>query len=267
MSKIYNPSYSCKVISSFYDNYYDKHEYDLIKRIILRKEDLNNDLKIEIYNYFLLFNMIFTIYKPLNNISLILKYYNYVFKELDKRVKILIKNKKLNFDDITLLFELLKTCNSSNAFLLFLLITLIANDKYGYSCILPCDIIKTLNNINGDNNIKSYFITSYFNALYHKERIDLKLEIINYLNKLKYELIDEGIISIYLYGSIMNDEYSDSSDIDLVVRYDSLKIEKIKILNNKIKTSLQNKFRRDVDIHEYNDFISIRDISKTIKIF
>lgn len=266
MNKIYNPSYPCKVISSFYDNYYDKHEYDLIKRIILRKEDLNNDLKIEIYNYFLIFNMIFTIYKPLNNISLILKYYNYVFKELDKRLKIFLKNKKLNFDDIPLLFELLKICNSSNAFLLFLLITLIVNDKYGYSCVLPCDIIKTLNNIN-DDDIKSYFIKSYFNSLYHKERIDIKLEIINYLNKLKSELKDIGIISIYLYGSIMNDEYSDSSDIDLVVRYDSLKIEKIKTLNNKIKTSLQNKFRRNVDIHEYNDFILIRDISMTIKIF
>lgn len=61
MNTIYKASYSAKVISSFYDNYFNNHEYELIKGITLRKTmptDNASKKSLHFLKYFNLFILI-----------------------------------------------------------------------------------------------------------------------------------------------------------------------------------------------------------------
>ncbi len=58
MDTTYKPSYTCKVISSFIDNYSHIHKYEMIKKVTLRKEEINSSEKEDIYKMFLFFNII-----------------------------------------------------------------------------------------------------------------------------------------------------------------------------------------------------------------
>ncbi len=45
-------TFPCKVISSFYDNYYNIHKYDDIKKITFRIQNIDTEFSQEILNYF-----------------------------------------------------------------------------------------------------------------------------------------------------------------------------------------------------------------------
>lgn len=63
MIKPYNISYPCKVISSFYDNYFGVHIYDLIKKITLRFSEPNSNEENEILKFFIFFQLFFAVHQ------------------------------------------------------------------------------------------------------------------------------------------------------------------------------------------------------------
>lgn len=63
MIKPYNISYLCKVISSFYDNYFGVHKYDLIKKITLRFSEPNSNEENEILKFFIFFQLFFAVHQ------------------------------------------------------------------------------------------------------------------------------------------------------------------------------------------------------------
>ena len=77
----YKPSYPCKVISSFYDNFFHIHIYELIKKITLRKEQINSRLKKKIQLYFCLFNLIFSLQIENFDCEYIKNFYEFLFKK------------------------------------------------------------------------------------------------------------------------------------------------------------------------------------------
>ena len=76
------------------------------------------------------------------------------------------------------------------------------------------------------------------------------------------------ISNIFLFGSVLNDDYYESSDIDLVIKYKKgITFDEIISINKYIKNDLFNKFQRQSDIHEYNEFITNHSIDLTLCIF
>ena len=98
MIKPYNISYPCKVISSFYDNYFGVHKYDLIKKITLRFSEPNSNEENEILKFFIFFHLFFAVHQ--NEVKKkILDFFDFAFKSEPTNSFIeSINNFKLNED-------------------------------------------------------------------------------------------------------------------------------------------------------------------------
>jgi predicted nucleotidyltransferase len=270
MNTTYKPTYPCKVISSFFDNYYGIHVYETIKSISFRKSKISNQLEKEIFKYFKLFNLIFSIYYD-SQISEYLTLYKEVYDEnISENVRKLLPQK----NDINIqLFIWMNTLlmNFSNlkpqeAYFMFLLSTLLINKQYGYSCVLPVNLVKLYKNI-GDNDVKTYFLYSFLNSMFFKEKDDLKNEFIYFMNKNKILINNLGIEELFLFGSVKNNEYHELSDFDLVVRYKKgISYLDIQKTERKLFNLIFDEFKRKSDIQEFNMFIKSHNIIEIEKI-
>jgi predicted nucleotidyltransferase len=72
----------------------------------------------------------------------------------------------------------------------------------------------------------------------------------NYLMNLKSLCQQNKVKSLYVFGSVLTDRFSDKSDIDLVVDIDS--IDPIEYADNyfNLKFALQDLFKRPIDLLE-----------------
>lgn len=145
--------------------------------------------------------------------------------------------------------------------------TLRLNIEFKYSCIFPNDLIFQVKSI--DNVVtRRYFLKSYINNLYSKKVNNLKIELISYIKSNIKIYSKMNISNIFLFGSVLNDDYYESSDIDLVIKYKKgITFDEIISINKYIKNDLFNKFQRQSDIHEYNEFITNHSIDLTLCIF
>lgn len=79
------------------------------------------------------------------------------------------------------------------------------------------------------------------------------------------------IENVYLYGSYLKNKERIDSDIDLLVTFSPMLLpEEKKILTNKLKEYYTEYFKRFVDIHEINKYLTdveIKEFSKVKKIF
>lgn len=179
MDTTYKFSYPCKVISSFFDNFYQKHVYDLIKKITLRKEVLDNDDKKEIYRYFLLFNMCFTLNKPLSNIDEMCHFFSFVFnRKLSNKAMLLVsKKEKESYSWISEALDIILEENAEDSFFVFLVVTITINNLFAHSCVIPANIISLIEPfINKESKI--CFLNSLLYNLNFKEIENLKEKLI-----------------------------------------------------------------------------------------
>ena len=266
----YKPSYPCKVISSFYDNFFHIHIYELIKKITLRKEQINSRLKKKIQLYFCLFNLIFSLQIENFDFVYIKNFYEFLFKKKlsSKLYNFIITYSSIDFYSfIYLCVNIYDKFTFDESFLLFLIMTLRLNIEFKYSCIFPNDLIFQVKSI--DNVVtRRYFLKSYINNLYSKKVNNLKIELISYIKSNIKIYSKMKISNIFLFGSVLNDDYYESSDIDLVIKYKKgITFDEIISINKYIKNDLFNKFQRQSDIHEYNEFITNHSIDLTLCIF
>lgn len=270
MDTTYKASYPCKIIASFWDNYYSKDIYEKIKKITLRKYIPQDNEDILMYNFFLLFALLFTLPTEYS-FSDIKRHYEYVFSEkLDNDLYdlFLLRGKTSDiFEWLNECFELILTSNPKKAFLIFLLATLEINKIFGYSCVIPTTMLKNISKIKG-RKVRTYFINGYLNNIFRRKIENLKKYFIDYVIKNKKRYIAKGILHIFLFGSVLTGDYHASSDFDLVIEYDSkIDIFAIRDINKKIKNDLFKKFGRSSDIHILNNFIKISEIGEFYKIF
>jgi len=272
MDTTYTSTFPCKVISSFYDNYYNIHKYDDIKKITFRIQNIDTEFDQEILNYFKLFQMIYSL--PINASE---AEYRNCFKLIyDKEVinlSLLTERMEAGIcmfewiDKYLLRFKEMESCES---YFFFILLTIYLTKEYNYTCVPPVNLYEIYQTIKNDNSRK-YFLYSYFNTLFvnnKKRNPNLKEEIINFLYSEKDKLIEKGIKSMFLFGSIYKNEYHSNSDIDLMVLLDDpISFKTIKESKKYISTIILNTFHRSCDIVEYNDFVESHDISNTYKIF
>lgn len=156
----------------------------------------------------------------------------------------------------------IKKLNTNEAFFIYIISTLLINENYQNFCILP-DFSKE--NFNKDN-LNEYFLLSYFNKYFEKEKQDLKIDFINFIKKNKLTIKKFGISNLYLFGSILKHTYHDYSDFDIVLKYDTNNISKT---NNLLSNYIENKFKRKTDIHNIKDLKNnnIDIINEFYKIF
>lgn len=108
MNTTYKPTYPCKVISSFFDNYYNTHIYELIKMISFRKTKISSQLELEIFKYFKLFNSIFSIYYESNINEYIVSYKEIYGEDISERLRLILPNN--NYTNIQLFEWIKKLC-------------------------------------------------------------------------------------------------------------------------------------------------------------
>lgn len=264
MNTTYKPTYPCKVISSFFDNYYNIHVYETIKMISFRKTKISNQLEQEIFRYFKLFNSIFSIYYDSDINEYMILYKEIYGEDISERLRLILPNN--NYSNIQLFEWIKKLLNHfsylkpQEAYFIFLILTLMINKQYGYSCVLPVNFVEVSKDIE-DSEIKTYFLYSFFNSMFLKETFDLKKEFICYINENKNMLNKLGIEELYLFGSVKNNEYHELSDFDLVVKYfedtSFLDIQKTEL---KLYDLFFEKFKRKSDIQEFNMFMKSHNL-------
>jgi len=91
-----------------------------------------------------------------------------------------------------------------------------------------------------------------------------KVNILNYLKEIKSELLEDGIISLALFGSFARDEQSVYSDIDIAIQKENNYLEKRTAYNYfdelaKINSLIKNKFHRNSDIFDLDSDSSIKE--------
>jgi len=91
-----------------------------------------------------------------------------------------------------------------------------------------------------------------------------KSNILDYLSEIKKELLDDGIISLALFGSFARDEQNVYSDIDIAIQKENNYLQKRTAYNyfdeiEKIKLMIQNKFHRNSDIFDLDSDSSMKE--------
>ncbi|NRF37208.1 nucleotidyltransferase family protein [Pedobacter foliorum] len=72
-----------------------------------------------------------------------------------------------------------------------------------------------------------------------------------YQNDIRELCIKYNVNQLYAFGSVLTDGFKDSSDIDLIVNFDKIKIEDYANNYYNLKFSLEDIFKRPVDLLEY----------------
>lgn len=265
MDTSYKFSYPCKTISNFYDNFYCIHIYDEIKQVVYRK--VLETKHQELFMYFKLFQLIFSL--PLDSDFDKYKenYYLAVGDKFLNKYDDIIKVSSKNIYEAIYKFTKMKSSDLKETFVVYLYLQNIISKNVGYNILLPANLIIECNAIL-DEEIGKYFLQSWFNMLFKPKKYELKEIIVKKYKKCKCIFSKLPIDEIYLFGSIYKDEYYDSSDIDLVVKFKT-PITPDRIIQIKEIISAYNKknFQRNTDIQNYYDYIQLHDINDSLKLY
>lgn len=71
-----------------------------------------------------------------------------------------------------------------------------------------------------------------------------------YKNDIKRLCVKYNVNSLYAFGSVLNDRFKESSDVDLIVAFDTVKIEDYANNYYGLKFALEDIFKRPVDLLE-----------------
>ena len=272
ISTTYSPSYPCKVISSFWNNYTGSDEYDLIKRITLRKEKIDTAKKNTFFKQFQLFQLIHS-YSIRSSWDEYIEAFKVVYPgdDLSQLDKLTVKIDVDGDEAFNVIKEIANSFNSYQeepAFLLFLALENILNIIYKSACVPPRNLIPIINEVKSDN-LKVSFIKGYLNSRFLKSAcLNLKDAIINAFNQNKESFANLGIQSLCMFGSIAKNEYHDYSDLDLVIDFSpNISSEKIQIIKSQISEFVFNKFHRKSDIFDFNNFKLDKSDTSLEKIF
>ncbi|MGP1414138.1 MAG: nucleotidyltransferase family protein [Bacillales bacterium] len=269
MNTTYSSIYPCKVISNFCYIYYKDQKYKTCKQITLRKISPKTDEEKEILDFFKYFQLIYSL--DLNSlVAEYKKFFIFVFKRsVSKKLATLIDNFQLknDFTWINKALDNLLTFSNSEAFVIYNFILINLSFIFGYPCRLPLNIIETDNTIE-NQSVRHYFNIGYLTSLLKKDFIDLKKELIEYLESIKDDLKGKGVEELYLFGSINDNEYHDASDIDLIIQYkENINFDEIIGIEKELRNMLLNKFYRKSDIQNFTHYVLIGNIKKTTRIF
>lgn len=76
----------------------------------------------------------------------------------------------------------------------------------------------------------------------------------NLLNKYRNDInqicVKYNVNRLYAFGSVLDDRFKESSDVDLIVNFDTLKIENYANNYYDLKFALEDVFKRPVDLLE-----------------
>ena len=262
--------YEYKMISSFYDNYIKKHNYLLIKSIVVgydSSDSRNHDL-IRKFHRFLL-NII------INNKKNILKELERCFsfsfgaeigKTEKKKVSDIVKNK--NLSDIQKSLRLLELAilekNINYAFCFFILSGIFLNLFFKDYVVIPVYLFEKLEGITENYTIRDVYYKSIIelNLKYHET--DLKNKIIKCYNDSKDEIKSYGVEELWLFGSIIDGTYHDHSDIDVVLKMK--KNTSFIAASNFIQKFNKINFYRESDVLENDDFDNLNKNLEKIKV-
>ena len=91
-----------------------------------------------------------------------------------------------------------------------------------------------------------------------------KSSIIDFLQEIKTELLNDGILKLGLFGSFARDENNVYSDIDIVIQKENNYLDSrtsYEYFNeiSKIKNLIRNKFHRNSDIFDIDSNSSMKD--------
>lgn len=91
-----------------------------------------------------------------------------------------------------------------------------------------------------------------------------KLNIITFLQEIKAELVNDGIVTLGLFGSFARDEAGVYSDIDIAIQKEKNYLANRTAYDyfdeiSKIKTLIKKKFHRNSDIFDLDSNSSMRD--------
>lgn len=266
----YTFSYPCKLISSFFDNYYGKHIYKRIKEITSRKKRIATKEDRTILRYFEMFSLFQTTYFE-GNIKDYSRIYRLVFnKEITSECQIFINYKITGplsvFELLNKYIYQMRSLNNGESFLLFLITNNEISNYYRHTCMIPQNIYAIMQNIKGDI-VRTYFLYSYFNSSFEHERLDLKTSFVDFIHNNEKELRNLGINELYLFGSVDDNSYHDSSDIDIIIKYDdNITFVGIDEITKRMDVLVMNEFKRHVDVQEYYSFCKNHKITESTKI-
>lgn len=262
---IQNISYPYKVINSYFTNFFNLNEYNDIKNAVLGINDFLN----KYHKYYLFYQILFS-FKDYHNYYEALPYFKLTFNidifksEAIKVIDAGIACENTLFGFISI-FNKINYFSKEEGFLLFIVMQMMINQHYNSLIILPHDLFKETRNIKYISTLAYYANGILIKRVKRNER--------NLLNKIK-DIYSQNLAyfynmkikSIYLFGSVKENEYHNESDIDMVVEFNNCTYkEKVEVFD-KIIIFNRNNFGRDTDLQEYNDFIEINPNIKLLKI-
>ena len=71
-----------------------------------------------------------------------------------------------------------------------------------------------------------------------------------YKNDIKQLCVKYNVNRLYAFGSVLDDRFKESSDVDLIVNFDTVKIEDYANNYYDLKFALEDVFKRPVDLLE-----------------
>lgn len=267
MDTIYKASFAAKVISSFYDNKFKKHFYTEIKEITYRLGNISvSACKQEIYNIFKIFQIIFSV--KLDAEYSVYKKEVEIFDYINQKCLLNKVTKESSYERILEYIEnSINEENIFNSFFYFCLIAIELNKLFEYPCVPPVDLFHQISVLK-NKSFKCNFLKIWLDCLYKQRDKDLKNVLLKEFRKNKETFNDLGFKHIYLFGSLIQGNYHQDSDIDLIVEFnDNLNIKEIKIAEKRIKMFNFDLFERKTDIINYDFALQLHDIKSTELIF
>lgn len=260
----YTLSYPCKIISSFYDNVFNKHKYELIKEITFRKRITLTDEEKDILLMFQFIQLVLTL--PLESIKEnLLTFYEFIFrKSSSENLRKIIRDFDISIEYVFIskYAPLFTTLDTYESFCLFILFTIDLSFKFEHQVVVPLDFCESIRTIE-DSTVREYFLKLHLKSVIKPlEKDTLKSDFIKFVQKDKLKSYFSIIEELYLFGSVNKEDHHNSSDFDIVVKYkDTGDFASIKSFIQTFSKRVFTKFRRAVDLIPYDIFITLRDMS------
>lgn len=266
MDTTYKFSYPCKTISNFYDNFYMYNIYDEIKEVVYRKKQVLDVKSKEIFDYFLIFQLIYSL--PINSTWEDYKnIYNRLFDtKISNDYEKTINQLQKDIYSGIFSFSKRKHNNLTETFLDYLYIQNLISNIAKHSVLLPANLISACNDI-VDEQTGKYFVKGWFFMLYKPKKRDLKDRIIAKYAEEKEVLLTEEVNEVFLFGSVLKNEYHDSSDIDIVIKFkEEIEVESVMNIKKKYFEFNLKEFNRRTDIQDFYDYVEVHNINECLKI-
>ena len=252
--------YEYKMISSFYDNWFKCHRYQEIKRIVIGRFDYRNISEGEfIYkmHQFLLLMSTWSFDEIAMNVE---KTFNFIFeREMNYESLLLLKSVLDKHESLfEKSFKFIETSiddkTSEEAFVFFCVAGKLINATFSDYVVLPVNLFEHIKQLSTDNNeIRIAFYKGLIASSVKKHETSLKEEIKKIYSESKEIFVETNIQEIYLFGSIVDDTYCDTSDIDLIIKVKAEEdFEESRLF---LKEFNKRYFDRRSDIQEYNAFM------------